>query len=281
MLKNTFCHVPGIRLKTEQRLWSSGFRCWKDVIQSDSFPFSLFKGKPIKGYVEESIAQLERNNPYYFSNLLPSNELWRLFSEFRNSIAYLDIETTGSAGWENHITTIALYDGKRISGYVFGRNLEDFESDIENYKLIITYSGKCFDVPFIESYLKIRMNHVHIDLRYLLRSLGYSGGLKGCEKKLGLDRGDLNGIDGYFAVLLWDDFVRNNNERALETLLAYNILDVVNLETLMVSAYNLKLKDTPFSETHQLPFPEPPEIPFRADRETLEKISHSSLPFRV
>ena len=93
---------------------------------------------------------------------------------------------------------------------------------------------------------------------------------------LGIDRGDLEGIDGYFAVLLWDDFRRKGNQKALDTLLAYNTLDVVNLETLMVAAYNGKLTDTPFLLTHQLPIPSSPGTPFKADRETIERIRRDS-----
>jgi len=120
------------------------------------------------------------------------------------------------------------------------------------------------------------MGHVHIDLRYVLASLGYRGGLKGCERMLGMDRGDLEGIDGYFAVLLWDDFRRKGNQKALDTLLAYNTLDVVNLEALMVAAYNGKLNDTPFLRTHKLPIPSSPEVPFKADQETIERIKRDS-----
>jgi len=58
----------------------------------------------------------------------------------------------------------------------------------------------------------------------------------------------------------------------LETLLAYNIQDVVNLEILMVFAYNLKLEETPFIETHLLETPLAPRCPFRADLETIEKV---------
>jgi uncharacterized protein YprB with RNaseH-like and TPR domain len=102
--------------------------------------------------------------------------------------------------------TIALYDGKSIFTYVQGQNLDEFTRDIQKYKVIVTYNGKCFDVPFIESYFRVKMPQAHIDLRYLLKSLGYTGGLKGCEKKAGIDRGEMEGIDGYFAVLLWDDY---------------------------------------------------------------------------
>jgi hypothetical protein len=66
--------------------------------------------------------------------------------------------------------------------------------------------------------------------------------------------------------------VQKGNRAALETLLAYNIEDVVNLETLMVLAYNLKLRETPFSGSHQLPLPVRPQVPFTADRETIRRI---------
>jgi uncharacterized protein YprB with RNaseH-like and TPR domain len=113
----------------------------------------------------------------------------------------------------------------------------------------VTHNEKYFDVPFIESYFRIKMPQVHIDLRYLLRSLGYTGGVKGGEEKAGIDRGELEGIDGFFAVLLWNDYKKKNPE-SLKTLLAYNNQDVVNLEFLIVLLYNLKLKETPFVQSH-------------------------------
>jgi uncharacterized protein YprB with RNaseH-like and TPR domain len=152
--------------------------------------------------------------------------------------------------------------------------LDAFIEDIHKYKIIVTYNGKCFDIPFIRRDLGFNLGHVHIDLRYVLKRLGYAGGLKGCEKQLGIYRGDLEGVDGYFAVLLWDEYVRNKNEKALETLLAYNIKDVVNLEKLLVLSYNMNLKETPFAESHRLPIPgnDFPLIPFKPDMNTIEKI---------
>jgi uncharacterized protein YprB with RNaseH-like and TPR domain len=216
--------------------------------------------------------QLATGNPKHFAEKIPANQHWRFFPEFRDSTAYLDIETTGLDSWGHEITTIALYDGNSIFTYVQGQNLDAFEEDIQRYRVIVTYNGKCFDIPFIESYFRMKVPQVHIDLRYLLRSLGYTGGLKGCEKKAGIDRKELEGVDGYFAVLLWQDYQRTKNEKALETLLAYNIQDVVNLETLILLAYNLKLKETPFVHTHQLPYPPASQIPFKADLEMVERI---------
>jgi len=189
---------------------------------------------------------------------------------------YLDIETTGLESWSNEITTITLYDGNLLTYYVNGQNLNDFMDDINKYKVIVTYSGKTFDVPFIENYFGIKLNHAHIDLRYILGSLGYKGGLKGCEAKLEIDRGDLAGIDGFFAVLLWHDYKRNGDQKALEALLAYNIQDTITLENLMVTAYNLKIEDTPFS-AKQLAEPVSPKIPFKVDLETVERIKRENV----
>jgi uncharacterized protein YprB with RNaseH-like and TPR domain len=272
MLQNTFLHIPGVGIQTEHSLWSSGILSWEDCLTRRSVPLTRRKQDLILTYVQESLEQLRLGNPHYFGDRLPTNQLWRLFNEFRGSTAYLDIETTGLDIWGSHITTIALYDGSRVYHYIYGENLDAFREDIQKYQMIVSYNGKCFDVPVIQGALNMRMNHVHIDLRYLLASLGYKGGLKRCESLLGLDRGDLEGVDGYFAVLLWNDFVRNRNEKALETLLAYNVQDAVNLETLMVIGYNLKLRGTRFTETHQMPNPTSPAIPFSAHRDTIQRI---------
>ena len=154
--------------------------------------------------------------------------------------------------WCNEITTIALYDGQTVHTYVNGQNLDDFVRDIRRFKIIVTYNGRCFDVPFIEKHFGMRMNHVHIDLRFLLKSLGFSGGLKGCERQLGIDRGDLCDIDGYYAVILWNEYRRTGDEEKLKMLLDYNSADARNLEELLVKAYNMKLKNTPFYESNKI-----------------------------
>jgi uncharacterized protein YprB with RNaseH-like and TPR domain len=214
-------------------------------------------------------------NPAYFSKRLPSNQCWRLFPEFRKSTVYLDIETTGLDRYFNTVTTIALYDGQSIKTYVQGDNLDDFVEDIQQYKVIVSYNGKSFDVPFLEQYFNIRLDHAHIDLRYVLASFGFRGGLKECERQLDMDRGDLKDIDGYFAVLLWEEYQRTGDQKTLDTLLAYNIQDTVNLENLLVTAYNMKLKDTPFYESHLIADSPPPVNPFRADLETVDRLKNS------
>jgi hypothetical protein len=113
-------------------------------------------------------------------------------------------------------------------------------------------------------------------LRYVLRSLGFRGGLKGCERQLGMDRGDLNDIDGFFAVLLWDEYQETGDQKALDTLLAYNIQDTVTLENLMVTAYKMKLRQTPFYETNFIEEPTLPWNPFSANLATVDRVKNSS-----
>jgi hypothetical protein len=104
----------------------------------------------------------------------------------------------------------------------------------------------------IEQYFRIRLGQVHLDLRYLLKSLGFSGGLKGCERQMGIDRGELRDIDGYYAVILWQQYMMTGNQKSLETLIEYNSADARNLETLLIMAYDMKLKETPFYETRRM-----------------------------
>ncbi len=275
MLTHTFCHIHGIGLKTERSLWESGISSWQSALPP--WRFERLERGLVSGIVE-SVDRLEAGDPDYFAALLPASESWRLFSEFRGQTAYLDIETNGQMPPYGYITAISLYDGKTARSYVRGKNLDDFKNDIKRFKVIVTYNGKCFDVPFIRRSLGIRMPQAHIDLRFVLGSLGFKGGLKGCERRMGLDRGELNGADGYTAVLLWHDYERNGNHKALDTLLAYNALDTVNLESLMVEAYNLKLAATPF---HALLAPAAhaaaPKPEFKPDVQTLERLARRHL----
>jgi uncharacterized protein YprB with RNaseH-like and TPR domain len=271
MLKNTFCHLPGIGLKTESRLWDESILSWDDFLRS-SEPPSHSRRFLLKDIVRDSRRRLANKDAAFFIETLPSSEHWRLYPHFRSSTAYIDIETNGLMGPGSYITTIALYDGAEVRYYVKGHNLHRFPAEISKYKIIVTYNGKCFDVPFIESYFGISINQAHIDLRYIMHSLGFRGGLKGCEKQLGIDRGTLDGLDGFFAVLLWRDYQRSGNRLTLDTLLAYNVQDAVNLEHLMISAYNLKLGNTPFSQKLALKLRPSPELPFEPDQGTIERI---------
>lgn len=278
MLRQTFCHVPGIGLKAEERLWASGVVSW-DAVEPAAGTLGARRRERLVQHLEASKQHLSVQNAAFFAETMPASEHWRLYPEFRNAVAYVDIETTGLGGPADQITTIALYDGRSIRHYVHGQNLAAFSQDIREYRLLVTYNGKCFDLPMLRATFGLALDQAHIDLRYVLASLGYKGGLKGCERRLGLDRGDLATVDGFVAVLLWREYRGSGNARALETLLAYNIRDVVNLEALLVKAYNLKAARTPFGPSVTLPLPPPPPSPFQAHAPTLQRLMRQYAPF--
>ena len=282
MLTNTFIHVPGVGIKTEARLWDTGITDWNCVGAGNPLLTRISVNSLLFRIIEESKIRLGEGNASYFSRQLPAHQSWRLFPEFRDAVAYLDIETTGLDRFSDSITTITLYDGTTIRSYVQGRNLDDFTEDIRRYKVLVTYNGKTFDAPFIRRYFGIPLDHAHIDLRYVLGSLGLKGGLKACEARLGVDRGDLTEIDGFWAVLLWHEYQSRGTQGALDTLLAYNVQDTVSLETLLVLAYNLAIQTTPFHTTHRLDLPKIPQNPFRADCRVIERIRsvHGYLPLK-
>lgn len=276
MITKTFCHIPGIGPKKERNLWKKGLLTWDDLNNEIAASIDQGRREIIKHYCKESAIHLADSNASFFASLLPSSETWRLYPDFEDKIAYLDIETTGLSGYCDCITTIAIYDGKNIYTFVQGKNLDEFADFISDYKLIVTFNGKTFDIPFIRQQLGIAMDQAHIDLRHVLGSVGMKGGLKKCEKQLGIDRKELTDVDGYFAVLLWQNYIRTGREEYLETLLAYNAADVVNLATIMPIAYNMKIKDTPFRETNTLPPTDPAPIPYKAHTNIIEQIRYAT-----
>jgi uncharacterized protein len=270
MLRHTFMHIPGIGPKTEQTFWAAGVAQWEDFAENLSLTLPSARRKRIATELRASADHLAAGDARYFARRLPASQHWRLFGEFRERVAYLDIETTGLEP-DCTISTIAVYDGRRAATYVNGENLAEFVDDIRRFELLVTYNGKCFDVPVIERVLDCRLDQAHIDLRYVLAGLGFKGGLKRCERALGLERGDLVDIDGLFAVVLWKAYRRNGDPRALETLLAYNLQDAINLEALMITAFNLGMERTELSPGTPLTVPEPPKNPHTAYRETISR----------
>lgn len=236
MLESTFLHIQGIGEKTEKRIWARGIRHWRDFLSSEQMVFSPGRDRVICQALNESIEHLD--DPGYFSGLLASNQSWRLFEHYKKGAVYLDIETSGLSRDEDEITVIGIYDGKKVQSFVQGDNLEDFEIAIAEYDLVITFNGAMFDLPFIKrSFPSITLPPAHIDLRFVLRKLGYKGGLKKIERQMGVSRGpEIDGLGGYEAVILWRKWL-DGDRSALDRLIEYNTADIVNLEPLMETAY--------------------------------------------
>lgn len=239
-------HLPGIGPATEKRLWSQGFVCWDDCLSSGKQSFREYARTRLSDGLYESRQQLSVGNARYFEERLSTSEAWRLYREFGNSVAFVDIETTGLFAGADAITVVGLFDGRETKAFIKGINLEDFADEIQKYKLLVTFNGKRFDVPFLECAFGELPDHMaHLDLRYPLKSLGYRGGLKRIEAQLGLEReGDLKDVNGFMAILLWREY-RRGNPTALDTLIRYNLEDVVNMQYLADIVYNEAVSKLP------------------------------------
>jgi uncharacterized protein YprB with RNaseH-like and TPR domain/predicted nuclease with RNAse H fold len=240
MLRNTFLHVPGVGPNTERKIWEDNIFTWSNFAQSNGFTISPKAKQKIGDYLTLSENALKRREVQFFSKTLPKREWWRLYPEFKDSTAFLDIETTGLSFYYNNVTLIGLFNGKDFKVYVRGQNLLDFKDEVEKYSLLVTYNGTLFDLPFLSSeFGEVNFPPVHIDLRFLLKRLGYTGGLKSIEKQCGISREDeVDNIDGFGATILWHRYMRGDCG-ALELLLKYNFSDVTNLGILMELGYSM------------------------------------------
>jgi hypothetical protein len=271
MLKHTFQHIHGIGEKTEKRIWREGITSWEtflDEHQRTTLP--QWQRDLACWELEASLRALERRDASYFNMKLTPSLHWRLYSEFGQRIAYLDIETTGGMNGESTITVIGLYDGVAPRVYVQGQNLARFVADIEEFTLLVTYNGKQFDLPVIRQELGAPLEQAHIDLRYPLATLGYKGGLKKIERTVGLEReGPLALLDGWCAVWLWQ-YHQRGVPGALETLLRYNLEDVIHLPALLALVYNSRIQQAPFPLESIVP-PPLPDIPFGFDEAVIHR----------
>ena len=242
-LFNSFTFVKGIGLKTETTLNKLGINCWNDVIKKqcpELFPKQ--KWHALWNGVNSAIDALKILDVSQLTSLIPKTQHWKMVPNFIDRIAYLDIETTGLSPHYCHITTIAVYDGKKVHDFVRGDNLHDFHDFISKFPAITTFYGKAFDIPFIKQEMGIDFNQIHFDVCFLLKKLKITGGLKRIEKRFGISRGSVEDLDGYSAVILWDKFKKSQKKEYLETLLAYNNEDAINLEFLLYQTYNLLIE---------------------------------------
>ena len=152
--------------------------------------------------------------------------------------AFIDIETTGLSPWESEITVIGFYICSGVesrSVQLVGRDITRTEvlAILEGVDTIYTYNGARFDLPFIYQHLGINLAEMydHCDLMFQCWRNDLRGGLKGVEKQLGISRAS-EGVDGREAIRLWNRYLYSADLEALETLLRYNLEDVVNLKTL-------------------------------------------------
>jgi uncharacterized protein YprB with RNaseH-like and TPR domain len=234
MIRSSFIFLERISHNTEKRFWQNSITDWNKFIETKKIPGL----SPIrKHYYNKQLITAKKHltnyNSAYFKGKLPSSEAWRLYDFFSDDCVFLDIETTGYYG---DITVIGMYDGNNIMTLVKNQSLtkENLKDILSRYKMLVTFNGLSFDVPVINRYFnKIIPDIPHLDLRFPLAKLGFTGGLKKIEERLRINRSDdTSGLSGEDAVHLWRDYTKNGNKKALDLLVEYNTEDIINLKPL-------------------------------------------------
>ena len=249
MIQCTFQQVTGVHRKGELRLWQSGITNWDKLLETPQHHPNFTKKlwNRLRTDIIQCKKALEREDYDFFISKFPEDILWRLIPNLKGKILYFDIEATGLDLIEDSITTISTFDGSEIKYFVKDQNMEDFIPYLEKFDAIATFDGEKMDLPFIERKFSFNFYHIHFDLFKISRKLGISGGLKQIENYLGISRNsnNLDGIDGKTAIYLWKEYQLTNDIRYLDTLLAYNIEDAVNLERILSWFYDrLRAKES-------------------------------------
>ncbi|MEK6946087.1 MAG: ribonuclease H-like domain-containing protein [Nanoarchaeota archaeon] len=236
MIRKSFIFLERVGNKLEKNIWSNGVSDWDGFLKKDSIN-GLSKSRKL--YYDRKILEARKQlfdaNSSYFLDILPQSQMWRLYDFFKEDAVFLDIETTGLSKNYDDITVFGLYDGLNTKTMIQGINLNynELKKELQKYKLIVTFNGASFDIPFIQKrYPNLIPRIPNFDVRSLTNQLGLTGGLKKIEKELNIKRKEIvEEFNGGDALTLWKMYRATGDEYYLNLLVEYNEFDIVNLKS--------------------------------------------------
>ncbi len=145
-------------------------------------------------------------------------------------VLFLDIETTGLSRYYDQVTLVGYASNGEYRVHVAGDSPSELKDALASASTLVTFNGTLFDIPFLkQTFDGLVLPRQHIDLRYVAKRAGFTGGQKAIERELGIEcRYGLEGIDGAMAVLLWHRYLRGEMS-ALQTLVSYNVADILGM----------------------------------------------------
>lgn len=229
-IENAFIPVSGVGEKTERTLWRNGITRWEefeDGVVGDR------TSERIGEFIRTARQRLDDGDARFFADRLPSGGLWRVYRNFESDTCFFDIETTGLDSDTSDVTTVSLHRDGDTRTLVRGRDLtrDALARELAGASVLVSFNGKRFDQPFLESNFDLDIDTPHLDLLYPCRRLDLTGGLKRIERDLGIGRDGMD-VDGREAVRLWRQY-EAGDQAALERLVRYNRHDAENLRTLL------------------------------------------------
>lgn len=235
LLRGFFRHLPGVSASREAKLRSEGARDWNDLLSRSPAQLDLFRGRvsALHCAVEESERALELRDVEYFKKRLPRREHYRIAASFPESCVFLDIESTGLSTYYDQVTLVGWSIGNRYKVVVEPSETKSLKLEVSAWPIVITFNGTMFDLPFLTTQFNTDWSRTaHVDLRYLAKRVGLTGGQKKIEVTIGLAReAPLEDISGADAVGLWFDY-KEGDLNALRKLIRYNHADIEGMKFL-------------------------------------------------
>ena len=164
---------------------------------------------------------------------------------------FLDIETTGLSHYYDDITVIGWAMDGVANSIIADSDITSFRNAAMQAKTLVTFNGIRFDTKFIlRDYPDIVLPNMHVDLLYLCRRVGLTGGQKAIEQALGINmREGLEDVSGAEAVALWHRFIRGDKD-ALRKLILYNRSDIAAMGAILDQAIDrVPLQRTLFAKS--------------------------------
>lgn len=243
LVDQSLCVLDGISHESEIAFRRDGFLTWDMLANDADDVFSPKKACKVKSCAEVLHRASRLGMVDVLVNHLPTGHKVRALHDMVDDALFFDIETDGM-GCGAGITTISsLYRGE-VRSFVRGENLSEFLDYWAKAKLVVSFNGKCFDVPIVMKHFGISVVPAQVDLMFESRHYGYRGGLKEVEKQTGFKRSDSEGMRGDDAIALWREWSLNGDRSALDLLIAYNVEDVLSLEHLYKVILKHSLENT-------------------------------------
>ena len=235
LLRRSFQLLPGISASKEAKLRSEGLQDWNDLLLRTPAQLDLFRKRAsaLRSAIEASEEALANRDVEFFKERLPKRELYRIAASFPELCVFLDIESTGLSKYYDQVTLVGWSVGSSYEVLVDPSETCQLERDLRAQPIVITFNGTLFDLPFLTNRFKTDWSGAtHLDLRYLAKRVGLTGGQKNIEVKIGLARqAPLEGITGAEAVALWFDY-KEGDLNALRKLIRYNHADIEGMKFL-------------------------------------------------
>jgi len=236
MLQESFVVLRGVGRATERKIRSLGVKNWDDFRDAPGLPGF---GKARKAALDSHLAALgkclSRGDARVLCGALPAGERWRLYPDFRDRAAFLDIETTG-LDIGSDVTVVGLFLRGNYTPFIRGVSLsaQALWRALRPARILVTFNGGSFDLPMLRAaFPSLCLDLPHIDLRHLAPRAGIRGGLKKVERLLGIRRADeIKMLCSHDAAYLWRIWERKQSANALRLLIDYNRADCVNLQKL-------------------------------------------------